>query len=281
MSSEYHNIKSELGLRETHVRELFEQYCSDTATCAYKLEWSCKASPEGVKHHDRFVHVSSMEHRATWIEAGERLLRGLRPDATGPEWSATLTRLSRHAQQLFVGYSGEVEGTPDAERIKLYYSLRGECDGLWSEAMERIGRSSLDIRAPTGSAWLYVFVLSPSRPTVHRVDLVYDSIEFRDQTILRELRSFLREDELSFIGGEARGIASLRQAEREMLYSYVEFCRDDSPLRAIARSRAAHLPQFLERLGGLTWLGVPRGDMTDLENGTLTLYTKIDSLHPR
>ncbi len=275
MSSEYQKIKAELGLGTSHLRQLFEEYCAATSSSTIKLEWSCKVSPEGIKHNDRFVHVSTTEHREIWLEAGEHLLRSLLPSAMSADMDATLARLSRCSQQLFVGYSGELPGNPDAERIKLYYSLSGEAEGLWSETKERIGRSSLALRAPTGSAWLLVFVLSPSKAPVFRIDLVYDSIEFRDRRLQSELRSVLREKELELIAGEARGIVSLRQAEREMLYSYVEFARQESPLRAIAKRRAAPLPLFQERLDKLTWVGVPRGDFASLDNETLTLYTKI------
>lgn len=69
------------------------------------------------------------------------------------------------------------------------------------------------------------------------------------------------------LGSQARGIISLRQAEREMLYSFVEPASAESPLRALAQRRAAPLPLFLEGLDHLTWIGVPRGTLVDIDNG--------------
>lgn len=275
MPSEYETIKREQGLRDSRLRGLFERYCADCHGCTNKIEWSCKVSTERVLHNDRFVHVSRTSDRETWLKAGEILLRNLLPPGAERDLRSTLARLSVHAKQLFVGYSGEVAASPGAERIKLYYSLSGECDSLWAETKDRIGRASLAVPAPTVSAWLLVFVLNGDGPPVFRADLVYDSIEFRDPEFVSRLRTFLLEDELELIGSEARGIVSLREAEQEMLYSYVEFSRPESPLRSLAGRLAVALPPFHERLDSLTWIGIPRGALSQIDNSPVTLYTRI------
>ena len=275
MPLDYQRIKRQLELPETRLRGLFEEYCADCSSCTSKLEWSCKVAPGRLKHDDRFVHVSSTRDKETWFGAGERLLRRLLGDAATAETTATMEALSIHAKQLFVGYSGPFGGARDEERIKLYFSLAGEAAGLWSWAKALIGRSSLDVRAPTLSAWLLVFVLDGRRSPLHRVDLVYDRLEFRDPGLLRELGSFLHPWEIDFIAGEARGIVSLRQAEPEKVYAFVEPANEGSPLRALARRRGAALPLLLEGLDQLTWIGVSRGDRRNVENDTLTLYVKI------
>lgn len=275
MPLHYQRIKRELGLPASRLRGLFESYCAACAACTYKVEWSCKLSPGRVRHPDRFVHVSATaESRGVWFAAADRLLRAMLPETRDPGLAAILDRLSGHARQLFVGYSGAF-GDARAERIKLYFSLSGEAAGLWSRARERIGRPDLGVPAPTVGGWLFVLVLGDRRPPLQRIDLVYDRIEFRDPSFRSDLRSLLGEPEIDFLGAEARGIVSLRQAEPEKLYSFVEFAREESPLRALARRRAEELPLLLEGLDGLTWIGVARDSLDDLERATLTLYTRI------
>jgi hypothetical protein len=275
----YETIKQEQGLSDSRLRRVFEQYCGECHACTNKMEWSCKVSHGRVNHNDRFVHVSSTSHKETWLRAGERLLRDLVPVAMQRDLEPILAKVPLHANQLFVGYSGEVSGSPGAERIKLYFSLSGDCKGLWTEAKRRIGRRSLTVSAPTVSGWLLVFVLGPDKPPVFRIDLVYDSIEFRDPAFVDDLGGFLSKEEIDFIGSEARGIVSLREAEAEMLYSYVEFSRPESPLRIMAGRLASALPSFAERLDGLTWIGFPRGTLIENEETSVTLYTKISGPH--
>ncbi len=275
MPPEYEIIKQQQGLFDSSLRRLFEQYCIDCHNCTNKIEWSCKVSTGHVWHNDRFVHVSSTTDRKTWFSAGEKLLRKLLPSIVERDYESILRRLSVHSKQLFVGYSGKIATSQEKERIKLYFSLSGECDGLWVELKERIGYSMLVVPPPTVSAWLLVFVLTGDETPIFRVDLVYDSIEFRNPVFLENLQTFLSADEIEFIGREARGIVSLREAEKEMLYSYVEFSRPEAPLRMMAERLTVELPEFRRRLNNLTWIGIPRGTLREVEKTPITLYTKI------
>lgn len=278
--ADYVSIVRELGLSNTDIRSLFEDYCQACRRCTAKVEWSCKVSAPGAQHVDRFVHVSQVEYKSVWIEAEmvltEALLAlGERREMGQPQTdlSLTLESLRHHAQQLFVGYSGPVQD--QIETVKLYFSLQGEAGGLWSEAKARIGRPDLTISPPPTSGWLYVIVMPASGEPYYRIDLVYDHLDFRYPQTLAEMGTFLRDEEIDFVGAEARGIVSLRQAEREMLYSFVEHAAPDTTVMGLAARLAQELPPFSALMSELTWIGVPRAQIHDLETATMTLYTRI------